>query len=45
MNQNFKQGMVQQYNFNVEHQLPGQDGVDRGYAGSRGSQCWSTAIT
>jgi len=37
MNQNFKQGMVQQYNINVEHQLPGQVLLTAGYAGSRAS--------
>ena len=35
-NLNFRQGMVQQFNLNVEHQLPGESGADRGYAGSRG---------
>ncbi len=35
MNRNFKQGMVQQYNLNVEHQLPGQVVLTVGYAGSR----------
>jgi hypothetical protein len=34
-NQNFKQGIVQQFNFNVEHQLPGQVVLTAGYAGSR----------
>jgi Carboxypeptidase regulatory-like domain len=32
---NFKQGMVQQFNLNVEHQLPGQVVLTAGYAGSR----------
>ena len=36
-NLNFKQGMVQQFNVNVEHQLPGQVVLTAGYAGSRGS--------
>ena len=35
MNRNFKQGMIQQYNLNVEHQLPGQVVLTVGYAGSR----------
>jgi hypothetical protein len=34
-NLNFKQGMVQQFNLNVEHQLPGQVVMTVGYAGSR----------
>ena len=34
---NFKQGMVQQFNLNLEHQLPGQVVVTAGYAGSRGT--------
>lgn len=32
---NFKQGMVQQLNLNVEHQLPGQVVLTVGYAGAR----------
>jgi hypothetical protein len=35
-NRNFKQGMVQQFNLNVEHQLPGNVVLTAGYAGSRG---------
>ena len=35
MNRNFKQGTIQQYNLNVEHQLPGQVVLTVGYAGSR----------
>ena len=34
---NFKQGRVQQFNFNVEHQLPGNVVLTAGYAGSRSS--------
>ncbi len=34
-NTNFKIGRVQQFNINVEHQLPGQIVVTVGYAGSR----------
>jgi hypothetical protein len=34
-NLNFKQGMVQQYNLNIEHQLPGNVVLTAGYAGSR----------
>ncbi len=34
-NLNFKQGMVQQFNLNVEHQLPGEVVLTVGYAGAR----------
>jgi hypothetical protein len=34
-NRNFKQGIVQQFNFNIEHQLPGNIVLTAGYAGSR----------
>jgi hypothetical protein len=37
MDLNFKQGQVQQFNVNVEHQLPGQVLLTVGYAGSRAS--------
>ncbi len=36
-NLDFKQGRVQQYNVNVEHQLPGNVVLTAGYAGSRSS--------
>jgi hypothetical protein len=36
-NTNFKQGRVQQFNVNVEHQLPGEIVLTVGYAGSRSS--------
>jgi hypothetical protein len=36
-NLNFKQGRVQQFNINVEHQLPGSIVLTAGYAGSRAS--------
>jgi hypothetical protein len=36
-NRNFKQGQVQQFNINVERQLPGQVLLTAGYAGSRSS--------
>ena len=36
-NLNFKQGRVQQFNVNVEHQLPGDLVITAGYAGSRSS--------
>ena len=34
-NLNFKQGRVQQFNFNVEQELPGNVVLTMGYAGSR----------
>jgi hypothetical protein len=37
-NTNFKQGMIQQFNLNVEHQLPGNIVLTAGYAGSRSSR-------
>jgi len=36
-NTDFKQGRFQQFNINVEHQLPGQIVLTAGYAGSRSS--------
>jgi Carboxypeptidase regulatory-like domain len=35
MNRNFVQGMIQQYNLNVEQQLPGNVVLTAGYAGSK----------
>jgi hypothetical protein len=35
MNRNFVQGMIQQYNLNVERQLPGNVVLTAGYAGSK----------
>jgi hypothetical protein len=35
MNRNFRQGMVQQYNLNVERQMPGNVVLTAGYAGSK----------
>ncbi len=35
MNRNFKQGIVQQFNLNIEHQLPGNLVLTVGYAGAR----------
>jgi len=37
-NLNFKQGRVQQFNLNIEHQLPGSVVLTVGYAGSRSSR-------
>ncbi len=36
-NRDFKQGMIQQFNLNLEHQLPGNIVLTVGYAGSRTS--------
>jgi hypothetical protein len=35
MNRNFRQGIVQQFNLNIEHQLPGNIVLTTGYAGTR----------
>lgn len=35
MNRNFRQGMVQQFNLNVERQMPGNVVLTAGYAGTR----------
>ncbi|HME31211.1 MAG TPA: carboxypeptidase-like regulatory domain-containing protein [Terriglobales bacterium] len=37
-NLNFKQGMIQQFNLNIERQLPGDVVLTAGYAGSRSSR-------
>ena len=36
-NRNFKQGRIQQFNVNIEQEIPGQIVVTAGYAGSRAS--------
>ena len=38
MNRNFVQGMVQQYNLNVEYQMPGDIVLTTGYAGSHSTR-------
>jgi len=38
MNRNFRQGLVQQFNLNVEHQLPGNVVLTAGYAGTRSTR-------
>jgi hypothetical protein len=38
MNRNFRQGLVQQFNLNVERQLPGNVVMTAGYAGTRSSR-------
>lgn len=35
MNRNFVQGMIQQYNLNIQQEIPGQIVLTAGYAGSR----------
>src|SRR2546425_8166861 len=37
-NLDFKQGMIQQFNLNVEHQIPGNVVLTAGYAGSRSTR-------
>ncbi|MBV8051742.1 MAG: carboxypeptidase regulatory-like domain-containing protein [Acidobacteriaceae bacterium] len=37
MNRNFKQGIIQQYNLNIERQIPGDVVLTAGYAGSHSS--------
>ncbi len=38
MNRNFRQGLVQQFNLNLERQLPGNVVMTAGYAGTRSSR-------
>ncbi len=38
MNRNFRQGLVQQFNLNVERQLPGNVVLTAGYAGTRSTR-------
>ena len=44
MNRNFKQGIVQQFNLNVEHQLPANAVLTVGYAGSRGAHILESQV-
>jgi hypothetical protein len=44
MNRNFKQGIVQQFNLNVEHQLPANVVLTVGYAGSRSAHILDSQI-
>jgi hypothetical protein len=41
---NFKQGRIQQFNFNVEQQIPGNVVLTAGYAGSRASHMLESGI-
>jgi hypothetical protein len=43
-NTNFKQGMIQQFTLNVEHQLPGNVVLTAGYAGSRSSRILTNGL-
>jgi hypothetical protein len=44
MNRNFKQGVVQQFNFNVERQLPGNVVLTAGYAGTRSAHILTSQL-
>jgi hypothetical protein len=43
-NFNFKQGIIQQFNLNVEHQLPGNIVLTAGYAGSRSAHILTSQL-
>jgi hypothetical protein len=43
-NPNFKQGMVQQFNLNVEHQLPANVVLTLGYAGTRSTHILASQV-
>jgi len=43
-NRNFKQGIIQQFNLNVEHQLPGNVVLTVGYAGSRSAHILTSQL-
>ena len=43
-NRNFKQGIVQQFNFNVERQLPGDIVLTAGYAGTRSAHILTSQL-
>jgi hypothetical protein len=43
-NPNFKQGMVQQYNLNIEHQLPENVVLTVGYAGTRSTHILTSQV-
>ena len=44
MNRNFKQGTIQQFNLNVEHQLPGNLVLTLGYAGTRSAHILTSQL-
>jgi hypothetical protein len=43
-NRNFKQGIVQQFNFNIEHQLPANIVLTAGYAGTRSAHILTSQL-
>jgi Carboxypeptidase regulatory-like domain len=43
-NRNFKQGIVQQFNFNIEHQMPGNVVLTAGYAGTRSAHILTSQL-
>jgi hypothetical protein len=44
MNRNFKQGIIQQFNFNIERQLPGNVVLTAGYAGTRSAHILTSQL-
>ncbi len=44
MNRNFKQGIIQQFNLNVERQLPGNVVLTAGYAGTRSAHILTSQL-
>jgi hypothetical protein len=44
MNRNFKQGIIQQFNFNVERQMPGNVVLTMGYAGTRSAHILTSQL-
>ncbi|MFZ0799279.1 MAG: carboxypeptidase-like regulatory domain-containing protein [Terriglobales bacterium] len=44
MNRNFKQGIIQQFNLNIEHQLPGNVVLTAGYAGTRSAHILTSQL-
>src|SRR5271165_4223554 len=43
-NRNFKQGIIQQFNFNIERQLPGNVVLTAGYAGTRSAHILTSQL-
>jgi len=43
-NRNFKQGVIQQFNLNVEHQIPGNVVLTVGYAGTRSAHILTSQL-
>jgi hypothetical protein len=44
MNRNFKQGIIQQFNLNIERQLPGNVVLTAGYAGTRSAHILTSQL-